>query len=106
MLAELHARWEREDKIEKENSIARVCTITTTSNANVSHASKPPTINGNIIGVGNVSTTPAKRLKLPKTTETVLEKSAEIFRNMGDNGSFAIDHNDFDFDFDDSIFLK
>ena len=79
MLAELHARWEREDKIEKENSIARVCTITTTSNANVSHASKPPTINGNIIGVGNVSTTPAKRLKLPKTTETVPDKSAEIF---------------------------
>ena len=48
MLAELHARWEREDKIAEENSIARVYTITTTSNADVSHASKPPTINGKI----------------------------------------------------------
>ena len=61
MLADLHARWETEDKIAEENSIARVYTITTTSNADVSHASKPPTINGKIIGVGNVSTTVAQQ---------------------------------------------
>ena len=48
------ATWEREDKIAEENSIARVYNITTTSNADVSHVSKPPTINGKIIGVGNV----------------------------------------------------
>ena len=48
MLAELHARWEREDKIAEQNSIARVYTITTTSNADVSHVSKSPTINGTI----------------------------------------------------------
>ena len=36
MLAELHARWEREDRIAKQNNVARVYTITTTSNANVS----------------------------------------------------------------------
>ena len=79
MLAELHARWEREDKIAEENSIGRVYTITTTSNADVSHASKPPTINGKIIGVGNVSTTAAKRLKLPENTETIPDKVAESF---------------------------
>ena len=98
MLAELHARWEKEEELEKENSIVRVCTITTTSNANVSHASKPPTIDGNVIGVDNVSTTSAKRLKLPKTAETFSDKSAEIFQTIGDNGSTTIDNNDFDFD--------
>ena len=98
MLAELHARWEKEEELEKENSIVRVCTITTTSNANVLHASKPPTIDGNVIGVGNVSTTSAKRLKLPKTAETFSDKSAEIFQTIGDNGSTTIDNNDFDFD--------
>ena len=79
MLAELHARWEREDEIARKNSIARVCTITTTSNAEVSNASKRPTPNGKVIGVGNVSTSSAKRLKLPKTTEIVSDKSAEFF---------------------------
>ena len=98
MLAELHARWEKEEELEKENSIVRVCTITTTSNANVLHASKPPTIDGNVIGVGNVSTTSAKRLKLPKTAETFSDKSAEIFQTIGNNGSTTIDNNDFDFD--------
>ena len=82
MLTELHARWKREDKIAKENSIAKVYTIITTSNVDVSHASKPSTINGKIICVGNVSTTAAKRLKLPENTETVSDKSAEIFRNV------------------------
>ena len=33
LLAELHARWEREDEMARKNNIARVCTITTTSNA-------------------------------------------------------------------------
>ena len=79
MLAELHARWEREDKIAKKNSIARVYTITTTSNDDVSHVSKPPTINGKVIGVGNVSTSAAKHLKLPKNTENVPDKFAESF---------------------------
>ena len=97
MLAELHARWEKEEELEKENSIVRVYTITTTSNANDLHASKPPTIDSNVIGVGNVSTTSAKRLKLPKTAET-FSKSAENFQTIGDNGSTTIDNNDFDFD--------
>ena len=46
MLAELHARWEREDKIAEQNSIARVYTITTTSNADLSHVSKSSTDKG------------------------------------------------------------
>jgi hypothetical protein len=43
MLAELHARWEREDEIAR--NMTKVCTITTTSDV-VSNASKPPTFNG------------------------------------------------------------
>ena len=70
----------------------------TTSNVEVSNASKPPTINGKVIGVGNVSTSSTKRLKLPKTTEIVPNKSAEIFLTMGDNGPITFDKNDFDFD--------
>ena len=98
MLAELHARWEREDKIEKENSIARVCTITTTSNAEASHVDKPPTINGNVIDVGNVSTSTIKHAKLPRTAKTFSDKGAEIFRSIESNGPITLDHNDFDFD--------
>ena len=61
MLAELHARWEREDEIARKNNIARVCTITTTSNAKVPSASKPPTINGKVVGVNKASTPSVKR---------------------------------------------
>ncbi|KAK1617031.1 hypothetical protein QYE76_022548 [Lolium multiflorum] len=92
MMAELHARWEREEreeKLAKENNIAKVWTITTTSNVDASHVAKPPTINGKIIGVGNVSNSTAKRAKLPE--KTVCDKSAEIFQNV-------VDHNGFDFD--------
>ncbi|KAK1697208.1 hypothetical protein QYE76_013905, partial [Lolium multiflorum] len=93
MLAELHARWEREEKekLAKENNVAKVWTITTTNNVDASHVAKPPTINSKIIGVGNVSTPSTKRAKLPETAETVCDKSAEIFQN-------AVDHNGLDFD--------
>ncbi|KAK1607049.1 hypothetical protein QYE76_030722 [Lolium multiflorum] len=93
LMAELHARWEREEKekLAKENNIAKVWTITTTSNVDASHVAKPPTINGKIIGVGNVSTPSTKRAKLPETAETVCDKSAEIFQNV-------VDHNGLDFD--------
>ena len=84
MLAELHARWEREDKISEQNSISRVYTITTTSNFDISHVIKPPTINGKVIGVGNVSTSAAKRLKLPKITKTFPDKTSESFRIVDD----------------------
>jgi hypothetical protein len=70
MLAELHARWETDDEITKKNNMTKVCTITTTSDVEVSNASKPPTM----IGVGKVSTPFAK---LPKTTETFSNKSAK-----------------------------
>ena len=96
MLAELHARWEREDKIAEQNSIARVYTITTTSNANVSHVSKSPIVNGKLIGVGNVSTYAAKRMKLPENTETLPDKNSEPFRTMKDVCP-VVDHDAFDF---------
>ncbi|KAK1645592.1 hypothetical protein QYE76_063397 [Lolium multiflorum] len=98
LMAELHARWEREEKLAKENNVAKVWTITTTSNVDASHVAKPPTINGKIIGVGNVSTPSTKRAKLPETAETVCDKSAEIFQNIGDNDPIALDHNGLDFD--------
>jgi hypothetical protein len=95
MLAELHARWEREDEIARKNNMTKVCTITTTSDVEVSNASKPPTFNGRVIGVEKVPTPCAK---LPKTTETFSNKSAEIFRHVGDNGPTTFDSNDFDLD--------
>ena len=98
MMAQLHARWKREEELAKVDDIVRVCTITTTENNVIPHASKPPTINGNIIGVGNVSSNTSKKLKLPKTAETSLDKSAEIFKNMGECGSVCFDDNNFDFD--------
>ncbi|KAK1698219.1 hypothetical protein QYE76_014916 [Lolium multiflorum] len=103
LMAELRARWDREEneKLAKENNVAKVWTITTTSNANSSHVAAPPTINGKIIGVGNVSTPSAKRTKLPeiaKTAETACDKTAEIFSNLGDNDPIAVAHNDLDFD--------
>ncbi|KAK1619732.1 hypothetical protein QYE76_025249, partial [Lolium multiflorum] len=102
LMAELRARWDREEneKLAKENNVAKVWTITTTSNANSSHVAAPPTINGNIIGVGNVSTPSAKRTKLPEIakTETACDKTAEIFSNLGNNDPIAVAHNDLDFD--------
>jgi hypothetical protein len=91
MLAELHAMWEREDEIARKNNMTKVCTITTTSDVEVSNASKPPTM----VGVEKVSTPFAK---FPKTTETFSNKSAEIFQSMGDNGPTTFDSNDFDLD--------
>ncbi|KAK1556119.1 hypothetical protein QYE76_017702 [Lolium multiflorum] len=98
LLAELHARWDREEKekLAKENNVAKVWTITTTSNVDSTHVAAPPTINGKIIGVGNVSTPSAKRTKLPETA--VCDKTAEIFQNIGDNDSIAVEHNGLDFD--------
>ncbi|KAK1668434.1 hypothetical protein QYE76_056593 [Lolium multiflorum] len=100
LMAELHARWEREEneKLAKENNVAKVWTITTTSNVDAPHVAKPPTINDKIIGVGNVSTPSAKRAKLPETAETICDKTAEIFQNIGDNDPIAVDHNGLDFD--------
>jgi hypothetical protein len=89
MLGELHGRWEREDEIAR--NMTKVCTITTTSDVEVSNASKPLTF----IGVGEVSTPFAK---LPKTTETFSNKSAESFWSMEDNGPTTFDSNDFDVD--------
>ena len=80
MMAQLHARWEREKELAKEDNIVKVFTITTTENNVTSHASKPPTINGNIVGVGNISSTSSKKLKLPKTAETVIEKVLKFLR--------------------------
>src|SRR4051812_42296903 len=95
MLAELHARCEREDEIARNNTMTIVCTITTTSNTEVSDASISPTTNDKIIGEGKV---PTPSTKLPRTTTTVSDKSAEFFQKMGDNSSFTFDKNDFDFD--------
>jgi hypothetical protein len=88
MLAELHARWEREDEIAR--SMTKFCTITTTSDV-VSNNSTP----SNLIGVQKIPTPCAK---LPKTTKTFSNKSAEIFWSMGDDSPASFDSNNFDVD--------
>jgi hypothetical protein len=85
MLAELHARWEREDKMAIN---MKVCTITTSIDI-VSNASNPLTI----IGVEKTSTPCAKK---PKTTKTFSTKSAKKIRSMEANSSISF--NDFDVD--------
>jgi hypothetical protein len=85
MLAELHARWEREDEMARN---MKVCTITTSSNV-VSNASNPLTLIG-------VEKTPTPCAKKPKTAKTFSTKSAEIFWSMGDDISTSF--NDFDVD--------
>jgi hypothetical protein len=85
MLAELHARWEREDEMARK---MKVCTITTSNNV-VSNASNPLTLIG-------VEKTPTPYAKKPKTAKTFSTKSAEIFRSMGDDSSTSF--NDFDVD--------
>ncbi|KAK1556087.1 hypothetical protein QYE76_007670, partial [Lolium multiflorum] len=88
LMAELHARWGREEneKLAKEDNVAKVWTITTTSNDDVSHVAKPPTINGKIIGVSNVSTPSAKRAKLPeiaKLAKLLVIKLLKFFKILG-----------------------
>jgi hypothetical protein len=83
MLAELHARWEREDEMARNMN---VCTITTSSDV-VSNASNPLTLIG-------AEKTPTPCVKKPKTAKTFSTKSAEFFWSMGDNSSTYF--NDFD----------
>jgi hypothetical protein len=85
MLAELHARWEREDEMARN---MKVCTITTTSDV-VSNARNPLTLIG-------IEKTPTPCAKKPKTAKTFSTKSAEIFRSMGGDSSTTF--NDFDVD--------
>jgi hypothetical protein len=95
LLAELHARWEREDEMARENNLAKVYTITTNSNTEPLNASKPPTTTSKIENVGKV---PTPHRKVYKPIKTVPDKRAEIFRGVGDNCPFIFDSNDFDFE--------
>ncbi|KAK1668416.1 hypothetical protein QYE76_056575 [Lolium multiflorum] len=94
LMAELRARWDREEneKLAKEKNVAKVWTITTTSNANATHVAAPPTNTNKRIGVSNVSTSNAK------TAETACDKTAEIFSNIGDDDPIALDYNGLNFD--------
>jgi hypothetical protein len=85
MLAELHARWEREDEMARK---MKVCAITT-SNDVVPNASNPLTLIG-------VEKTPTPCVKKPKAVKTFSQKSAEIFQSVGDDSSISF--NDFDVD--------
>jgi hypothetical protein len=68
MLAELHARWEKEDEMARNT---KVCTITTSSNV-ASNASNHLTLIG-------VDKTPTPFAKKPKTAKTFSTKSAKNF---------------------------
>jgi hypothetical protein len=85
MLAKLHARWEREDEMARK---IKVCTITT-SNDVVPNTSNPLTL----IGIEKIPTPCEKK---PKTAKTFSQKSAEIFRSVGDDSTISF--NDFDVD--------
>jgi hypothetical protein len=85
MLAELHARWEREDEMARK---MKVCTITTSNNV-VPNARNPLTLIG-------VDKTPSPCTKKPKTAKTFSQKIAEIFQSVGDDSSISF--NDFDVD--------
>jgi hypothetical protein len=85
MLAELHARWEREDEMARN---MKVYTITTSSDV-VSNASNPLTLIG-------VEKTPTPCVKKPKTAKTFYTKSAKKILSMGNNSSTSF--NDFDVD--------
>jgi hypothetical protein len=68
MLAELHARWEREDEMARK---MKVCTITT-SNDVVSNTSNPLTLIG-------IEKTPTPCAKKPKTVKTFLKRVLKFF---------------------------
>jgi hypothetical protein len=85
MLAELHARWEKEDEMARN---MKVCTINTSSNV-VSNARNPLTLIG-------VEKTPTPCAKKPKTVKTFSTKSAKKIQSMEDNSSTYF--NDFDVD--------
>jgi hypothetical protein len=68
MLADLHARWEREGLMARN---IKVCTITTTSDV-VSNASNPLTLIG-------VEKTPTPCAKNPKTKKLFLQKVLKFF---------------------------
>jgi hypothetical protein len=83
MLAELHARWEREHEMARK---IKVFTITT-SNDVVPNASNPLTLIG-------VQKTPTPCLKKPKTAKTFSQKSANFFQSVGSKSSISF--NNFD----------
>src|SRR4051794_39022316 len=93
MMAELHARWEREDEISRKKEITKVCTITTTSSAETPNVRNPPIINNKRFSKEKASTPPKK---LPKTTELDFDSGAEIFGKIGDHSPLVFDNNDFD----------
>jgi hypothetical protein len=68
MLAELHARWEREDEMARN---MKVCTITTSTDV-VSNASNPLTLI-------SIEKTPTPCAKKPKTTKKNLQKVLKFF---------------------------
>ena len=93
MLAELHARWEREAEIAEISKGANVCTICTNEDIKMLNAQEsstaPKYTNDKRIGVGKIPTMPKKNPKLSVNTETIVDKNAEIsfddMDSLGDN---------------------
>src|SRR3954471_12372470 len=79
LLAELHARWEREDEMARKNNLAKVCTITTTSKTQTLNSRKPPTTNGKSESVGKVSLYTRKCKNLLKMFPISVLKFLEIW---------------------------
>ena len=107
--AELHARWEREEReaeIAKISKVTNDCTIYTNEDIkmlNAQESSKAPKYaNGKRTGVGKISTIPKKNPKLSVNTETVVDKNAENsfddMNSLGDNAPVIFYDNDIDFE--------
>ena len=94
MLAELHARWEREEReaeIAEISKVTNVCTIYSNEDIKMINSQEsyigPKYTNGKRIGVGKNSTIPKKSPKLLVNAETIVDKNAEIsFDNMDSLG--------------------
>ena len=68
--------------------MTKVCTITPTSNTEISSASIPPTTNGKVGHEGK----PIPSTKKPRTIKPVSDKYAEFFQSIG-NSPFTFDNN-------------
>ena len=105
MLAELHARWEREEKeaeIAEKNRVASVWTIFTNENVKTLSTSELPTgpnhTSNKKIKIGEGPTSVEKGSKSLNDTKVTPEKSAENFRVVRNDTPISFDDNEFDFD--------
>ena len=105
MLAQLHARWAREEKETKIARIGRIANISTIcaieevkTLSTYESPTGPKYANGKIIGVGESSTSSKKNPRKLESVKTVFERNAENVETLEKDDSTILDDNDIDFD--------